>query len=152
MIYDSIERLETYRGLGRAMYEGLLLLREKDFSSMADGRYPLDGERMFLILERYTTKAVEDTRIEAHRDYIDIQYLLSGEECIGVGDVDHMQRVVEAHPEKDIWFFEGETVPLPVGKGRFLLLFPHDAHRPGICTGAPQPIRKAVVKIRAGCL
>ena len=152
MIYDAIERLETYRGLGDAVQKGLRLLREADFTALADGRHAVDGERLFLILESYTTKRVEDTKIEAHQKYLDIQYLLSGQELIGVGDTGRMQKMVEAHPERDVWFFEGETVPVPVGNGRFLLLFPHDAHRPGICAGTPQPIRKAVVKIRVDAL
>lgn len=84
---------------------------------------------------------------EAHRKYIDIQYLIEGEELIGVAPLASMERVAEAAPERDIWFYEGETAKLPLSGGRFAILFPQDAHAPCIAAGECRPVRKVVVKV-----
>ena len=106
----------------------------------------IDGERVFALFQSYETKP-ENDRPEAHRKYIDIQYLIEGEELIGVAPLTSMERVAEAAPERDIWFYEGETAKLPLGGGRFAILFPQDAHAPCIAAGECRPVRKVVVKV-----
>jgi biofilm protein TabA len=58
-------------------------MRNTDFSQMAVGRYPIDGEQMFALVQSPMTQAWETGKAEFHSRYIDIQYLLEGEELIG---------------------------------------------------------------------
>lgn len=106
----------------------------------------IDGDKVYALFQRYETKPVNDSP-EAHKKYIDLQYLIDGEEFIGVAPLSTMKKEVEARPEGDIYFYEGETVKLPIGGGRFMVLFPEDAHAPCIAAGGSKPVHKVVIKI-----
>ena len=94
------------------------------------------------------TRPVNDTP-EAHKKYIDIQFLISGAELMGVGPLEEMDREVEARPEGDIWFYNGPLSQLLLAGDRFAALWPGDAHAPGIALdGKPAPCRKCVVKVK----
>ncbi len=96
---------------------------------------------------RATKQSRKTTGPEAHRKYIDIQYLIEGEELIGVAPLDSMERVAEAAPERDIWFYEGETAKLPLGGGRFAILFRRTRTRRASPWASAEPVRKVVVKV-----
>ncbi|USF25985.1 putative protein YhcH [Firmicutes bacterium ASF500] len=148
MIYDTLAHLESYRGIHPGVMKGLELLRDTDFSRMEDGRYEVDGGDLFFMLQSYDTKPVNDTP-EAHKKYIDIQFLISGGELMGVGPLEEMDREVEARPEGDIWFYNGPLSRLLLAGDRFTVLWPGDAHAPGIALdGKPAPCRKCVVKVK----
>lgn len=150
MIYDTLDHIQQYEGILPGVMKGLHLLADTDFSAWEDGRHAIDGDDLFILLQSYDTKPVNDTP-EAHKKYIDIQYLLSGEERIAVAPVAEMDEEVEARPEGDIWFYRGKTDDILLTGKRFLVLFPQDAHAPCIAVhGAPVPCRKCVVKVRVG--
>ena len=146
MIYDTIEHAGQYRRISKNLAKALDFLTCADLEAMDAERVEIDGSRVFAFFQRYETKPAND-RPEAHRDYIDIQYLVSGEEMIGVAPLSSMRREVEAHPDRDIYFYEGETAKLPLGSGRFAILFPQDAHAPCIAAGESRPVRKLVIKV-----
>lgn len=146
MIYDTIEHAGVYRGISKNLAKALDFLTGTDLKSMPDERVEIDGERAFAFFQRYDTLPAND-RPEAHRRYIDIQYLIEGEELIGIAPLSAMKREVEARPERDIWFYEGETVNISIGGGRLAIFFPQDAHAPGIAAGESRPVRKVVVKV-----
>lgn len=79
MIYDSLKHLERYEGIFPRLYRGLELLRTTDFSTLEDKLYEVEGRDLFFSLQSYDSKPANDTP-EAHRDYIDIQFLVEGEE------------------------------------------------------------------------
>ena len=147
MIYDSLKHLDSYRGIHPGVLRGLELLRDTDFSQMADGRYEVDGENLFYMLQSYTSSPANDTP-EAHKKYIDIQFLISGQEKIAVGPLEEMTEQVEARPEGDIWFYRGPLSEVLVSGDKFAALWPGDAHAPGIAVGEPTPCRKCVVKVK----
>lgn len=147
MIYDTLDHLERYRGMHPGVLRGLRFLAETDFSA-PQARYEIDGEKIFAFVQDYETKPANDTP-EAHRKYIDIQYLIQGEELVGVAPLEAMTEVVEAKPENDIWLYHGPVAQVPIGNRRFLALFPEDAHAPGVAVDSPAPARKCVVKVLA---
>lgn len=146
MIYDTIEHMGQYRCLSKNLAKALDFLTGTDLKSVPDERVEIDGERAFAFFQRYDTLPAND-RPEAHRRYIDIQYLIEGEELIGIAPLSAMKREVEARPERDIWFYEGETVNISIGGGRLAIFFPQDAHAPGIAAGESRPVRKVVIKV-----
>ena len=146
MIYDRIENIETYTALGERLAKGLRLLQTTDFSALEAGKYEVDGKELFFMLQSYQSKEQND-RPEAHKKYIDIQYILEGEEQIGIGALSEMVEEVSANPEGDIWFYHGPVTGFKMEKGNFAVFFPQDAHAPGIATGDPAPVRKVVVKV-----
>ena len=84
MIYDRIENIETYTAISERLAKGLRLLRTTDFSAMEAGKYEVDGTELYYMLQCYQSKEQND-KPEAHKKYIDIQYIVEGEEQIGVG-------------------------------------------------------------------
>lgn len=144
MIFDSIGHIDSYQGIDPRIYAGLKLL-EQDFSRIEDGRYEVN-EDMYYMLQSYETKA-ENNFPESHRKYVDIQYVLQGAEIIGVGALEEMEQV-EAHPDRDFFSNRGPVDRITVTAGKFVVLWPQDAHAPGIAPGEPAPVRKCVVKVR----
>ena len=148
MLYGTLRHLDDCRGIHPGVMRGLELLRDTDFSKLPDGRYEVDGERLFYSLQSYTNKPANDTP-EAHRRYIDIQFLISGREWMDVAPLEDMTEVVESRPEGDIWLHRGPASGRMLLAGdRFAVLWPGDAHAPGIAVnGQPEPCRKCVVKV-----
>ena len=147
MIFDSLNHIEAYKGIHPGVYKGLCLLRDTDFSKLEDQRYEVDGDDLFFFVQSYESNPSNDTP-EAHRKYIDIQCVLSGGETMGVAPLEEMTEEVEARPDNDIWFYRGATDTVTLLPGRFAVLFPGDAHAPGVAVDTPAPVRKVVVKVK----
>ena len=148
MIYDSLAHIQAYEGIHPGVYKALKLLAETDFSQMADQRYEVDGDDLFFFLQSYETKP-ENPTPESHKKYIDIQCVLSGIEAMDVGALEDMTGIAEARPEGDIWLHHGPADSrVMLVPGTFAVLWPGDAHAPGIAVGEPTKCRKAVVKVK----
>jgi YhcH/YjgK/YiaL family protein len=120
--------------------------------SLPDGRYTIDGDNIFGIVQTVTTQHAGERSFEAHKLYTDVQMVLDGCErqdaaLLGLED---MPVVQEYDKDKDIIFF-GEPShfsTIIMKPGIFVVYRPDDAHRPCCCVGAPSLIRKVCVKIR----
>lgn len=147
MIFDTLANVDNYKGLGR-VYTALEFLAKTDFSQIDLGRYELDGDNIFYMVQSYDTDP-DKTVAEAHEKYIDIQCMLSGKEIIGVAPICAEKKLTEAKPENDVWFYECETEPLTLFAGSFMVLYPNDLHCPGVAVGGTAAAcRKVVVKVK----
>lgn len=131
--------------LNKKVVEGLEFLAKTDFSRLEDGRHVIN-DYMYVNVETYQTK--EDALFEAHRDYIDIQYIISGEEKIGVTKYSDCTENTPYDKERDIEFLNGEGEFYPMKTGDYMILYPTDAHKPSISLNEKATVRKAVVKVR----
>ena len=147
MIYDRLDHIDVYKHVHPGVYKALCMLRDTDFSGMEDGRYEVDGEELFFLLQSYEPNPANETP-EAHKKYIDIQCLLSGIEAMGVGALEDMTEEVDGKPERDIWFYHGPLDTITLIPGKFAALWPGDAHAPGIALGEAVPCRKVVFKVK----
>ena len=125
-------------------------LKESDLSNMELKRYEIDGNSLFAPVSEYVSKNEEDAKFEAHRKYIDIQYVVSGKELIGVAPVTQQKDILEPYSEeKDIMFMTvSQAVNYQALPDRFFRFFPDDLHRPGLRDGENSPVRKVVVKVK----
>lgn len=147
MIFDTLTNVDNYKGLGR-VYTALKFLSETDFSKIELGRYELDGDNIFYMVQSYDTDPSK-TVSEAHRKYIDIQFMVEGEEIIGVADISSEKELTEAKEENDVWFYNCKTEPLTLSAGKYMVLYPNDLHCPGVATnGKALTCRKVVVKVK----
>ena len=147
MIFDTLKNVDNYKGLGR-VYDALKFLSETDFSKIELGRYELDGDNIFYMVQSYDTDP-DKTISEAHKKYIDIQYMVEGEEIIGVADISEDKELTEAKEENDVWFYDCKTEPLVLSTGKYMVLYPNDLHCPGVATkGKALTCRKVVVKVK----
>lgn len=128
----------------KAAYE---FLKAGGFNEKELGRYTLDEKGTYANIEEYTTK--DSAHFEAHRKYIDIQYLAKGREIIRVSSMDNIQnQVSEYNPDKDIEFFDKDEYTEHLLDGsNFMVLFPKDAHMPCMKADTNSHVRKVVIKI-----
>lgn len=147
MIFDKLENVDTYVSISGGLAKGLWLLQETDFSALEQGKYTVDGDELYFMVQNYQSRPENETA-EAHRKYIDIQYMVSGEELIGIGGLSDMTEEVEANPEKDYWLYHGPMTKIRLNEGYFAVMFPQDAHAPGIAVNEPSPVKKIVVKVQ----
>ena len=150
MIVDKIENSDLYAKLSERIAKAFEILKETDFASKEDGKYEVEGEELFYVVERYTTKPIEQGKLEAHKKYIDVQFVTSGEELIGFSAIDKLETEEPYNEEKDIAFYK---VPEQITKvnleaGMFCILFPQDGHIPGRQLNGPSNVLKVVVKAK----
>lgn len=149
MIHVSLAHAQRYADLHPGFREGLAFLHDFD-PGTPNGRYDLPGTHGFALVQRYQTAPVAEKRMEAHRKYIDIQYLVEGQEIIHVAHPETQTVSEEYNPETDALFYEGrkDLVEIPLQAGHLVVFFPEDAHRPGCQSGGtPAPVTKVVIKI-----
>ena len=150
MILDTIDNTHLYTGLHTGFAKAFEILRDLTLSQKEDGRYTVDGDKVYYTIQRYTTRPMSQGKLEAHREYIDIQFLLSGEELLGYAPVKGLTVAEEYNPQKDIAFFDApkDITKIKLEPGLFCILFPDDAHLPCCHLAAPAEARKVVIKIR----
>lgn len=145
MVIDSLENAGLYFGLGHGIEHALRFLQQ-DVKDLPDGRIDIDGDNLFAIVQQYITKAPTEGFWEAHRKYIDVQFVVSGRELIGYAPAAGMP-VTEFNEERDLVKLEGTGDFIELDANSFMILFPHDAHMPGIMLPAPSPVKKIVIKV-----
>lgn len=146
MVKDVLSLAARYDGLGPRIALALSHARATDFSSWADGEYPVDGTAVRALVQRYTSKPDEEGRWEAHRKHIDLQMVVDGEECIGIAPLHTM--TAEPYDEaKDLLWLTGQGDAVTLRPGDFVLLWPEDVHMPGLQLSGPVAVTKVVYKI-----
>ena len=146
MYKDMLSNVD-YSLFSNRIQKGLKYLETAQWESLEDGRYEIDGDNIYINIQTYLTKNNAD--FEAHRKYIDIQYIISGEEKIGVVDYLACTTTIPYDEEKDIEFLKGSGKYHSLKKGEIMILNSEDAHKPSISIDIdkPQKVRKAVVKV-----
>ena len=85
---------------------------------------------------------------EAHRKYMDIQYIVKGKEVMGWADLADCQPATEFSEEKDIGMYSGNFNYITINEGMCYVVFPEDAHMPGRYLDVPNDFVKIVVKLK----
>ena len=147
MIYDTLEHAELYVATHRLLEEALRFLTTDDLPRLEAGRHEVAGGA-YASVQAYTTSPFEQGSFESHRRYVDVQYLIAGEEWIYVAAPDALHTTQGYDQQSDCTLYRGtpETRVL-MRPGCFLLLFPHDAHMPCVTVERPAAVKKVVVKL-----
>lgn len=145
LIIDQLSNAKFYEGLHPRLKKGLQFLQENDLNALAPGKYEIEGDKVFVLIQEYVTKPIEEGRYESHYQYTDIQCMVQGEEKMGYTQLGNV-KLAEEIKENDIMFYDGEGDLFLVQAGAFAIFTPQDAHMPAICVGQPKPIKKALIK------
>lgn len=152
MILDSLANRSQYDALHPGIRLALEHLATTDYSNAAPGRYTVDGDNVFAIVNDYIPKDRHTAPFEIHQNYIDVQFVLCGEEQCGVLPLAERQPDTVYNAERD--FAEFHSAPLlaqanfvTVTAGMFAVFFPGDIHMPGVAPGS-EYVRKIVVKVK----
>lgn len=128
--------------------EAFTFLKEHDLQSLAVGKYPVDGDNVYATVTQNKTKDYDSTQWESHRNFVDLQYVISGEEKMGISPPTKLTVTKPYDASKDVANYSGEGKLYTNVPGSFFLFFPSDAHRPNLTTGGNNADKKIVIKIR----
>jgi YhcH/YjgK/YiaL family protein len=148
MIIDKIENSHLYKNISERIRKSFEYIKTTDLKNLPAGRYPIDEENIFALVSEYQTKPESEGKLEAHKKYIDVQYVISGEELMGYVPFSNQQVLEPYKEENDIIFYRGEKSFTKVSSGMFAIFFPEDVHMPGISTGKISDVKKLVIKVR----
>jgi len=146
MICDHINNSSIYEALHPAFQRAFEYLKTVRVDNLPVGRLELDGDRVFAFSSSYETLPVDQRKIESHRDYLDIQYVVSGTEAIGYARVKDLEVSEPYTPDVEFYNTTEDTL-IPAKAGTFMIFYPDDAHRPGCIWKTPSQVTKVVVKI-----
>ncbi len=146
MIIDRLKNASLYFSLHQRLTSAFNYLQNTDFSAVESGRYEIQGTSIYALVQHYESKSKEKGRWEAHRRYMDIQYIWEGEEFFGYAYLDDLT-TISYDEDKDFVTLEGKGDFLTLHSGGFVIVTPQDAHMPGIAISSPKPVKKIVVKV-----
>lgn len=151
MILDTLAQHARYVDWMPSLGPAFEFLISRASSGLAPGRYEIDGDRMFALVAQYETRDFDSAEPEAHRKYLDVQYLVSGRETVywtPLGETGAVTSPYDA--ERDIAFFARNERgrPVELSTGHFAIFFPEDAHEPNCHAGSAGRVHKVVVKVR----
>jgi biofilm protein TabA len=151
MIMAELEHITGQIAPTPNMQRALDFLRQAHGSSLPDGKVEIDGDRVFALVQSYETVAVSDPVLfEAHREYIDVQYVAAGQEIIGWASTGRLTVTAAYDEANEAWFgalAAADTTFVRLAAGELAVLYPSDGHAPRLATGAPAAVKKIVVKV-----
>lgn len=151
MIFGDLTNFDKEEHLfPEAVRRGIDYIRRLDLGSKEPGKYELEGTLMYALVQEVHTRHASRQRLESHDCYADIQFLVSGEEKIGL--IRHSPNMVVTENKlmsDDIAFYEsGEAeTEILLKPGKFAVFFPSDIHRPCCSAVEDRAIKKVVIKI-----
>jgi YhcH/YjgK/YiaL family protein len=149
MILDTIDHRHLYTSLGPLFNEAFKFLEKSDFHKLELGKHMIVGDDLFVIVMEYDSKEISECITENHKKYIDIQYMVEGEELMGVTLFSGQAPSVPYDETRDAAFYAiVHDSFIKVGKGQFTIFFPSDLHMPSVKIGTGSKVRKAVFKVR----
>jgi len=147
MITDLIDNGTAYLNLSPGIAVALRFLMQPNCDAVPLGRHELDGPRVFAMAQEYTTKPASECFWEAHRKFIDVQFIAAGVEVIGYAPLARMKVKKDYDPDLDFMVLEGGGQFIQLHAGSFAIFSPHDAHMPCVAADKPRSVRKIVVKV-----
>lgn len=150
MIFDDIRHVEVYSHGNPLLRDSIDFILNNKFSFKNPQTYEIGTEGIYAIPQEYTLKKKEDRSIESHRRYIDVHVMMKGMEYLGYADKNtlHVSGYDEEHDTERL---TGTLTFLPFRKDCFAVLFPQDAHMPGVRgQGSAAIVKKIVIKVPLG--
>ncbi len=148
MIVDNIKNINNYSFQSQNIAEAIQFLKDINLENINDGRTIIKRKEIFVITSEYIPKKEKEIYWEAHEDYIDIQYIVQGEELIGYAKIDEFEVAVPYGINIDVVLGNANGCFIEMKTGDFMVLFPGDVHKPGIISEEQCRVKKIVIKIK----
>jgi biofilm protein TabA len=145
---NKAEFIRQYQAHTRLWNLAFDYLKTHDLASLVPGKYPIAGDSVFVSVTEIVDKDLDQTQWESHRKYVDLQYVASGKEKMGIAPVTSATVTDPYNESKDAAHYQSEGTYYVAEPGTFFLFFPTDAHRPNIKVNE-EKVKKVVIKIKA---
>ena len=155
MVFDSIENAKYYYGLGKGIETALKYFESFDPADYVNERVYLDGENVFVNRPIYETAPNPAPLFEAHREYIDVMFVVEGEEKFYVKPVERLAHITQQYdPKGDALLarLEDDAAAFRFPKGYFCIFMPQDAHCPAQMWDKPVQVKKMIAKVKMSAL
>lgn len=149
--HETINKMEFARQykLNKIYWDkAFTFLKTQDLQTLSNGKHAIDSDHVFAIVTENPTKDYDSSKWESHQKYVDLHYVISGEEKIAVSPTTKLIVTTPYDASKDVANYSGSGKIYSAVPGVFFLFFPSDGHRPGITTGGKKADKKIVIKIR----
>lgn len=150
MIFSDLSHIREQIRMTPHFEQAFQFLGRPDLAALPDGRAAIDGDNVYAEVQSYATKPQSAAKYEAHRRYIDVQFVVSGEEFIGCAPIEKLNLTTPYHQEHDYLLGDvaaGDATLVRLQAGQFAVLYPSDAHAPRLAIDAPTQVKKIVVKV-----
>ena len=151
MITGKLSDLQLYKMLSPNFDRAIDYILNARFAEMEPGKYEVDAENIFAIVNEFTTKPVEVCEPERHRKYADIQLIVSGREKFGYCPLTNQKATTDFLPDNDVAFYNNDISTLnyiTLSADQFIIFLPDDIHQPEVCVDKPSIVKKVVMKVR----
>lgn len=139
-----------WKDIGRykAIIPGLeeVLAVTENLTDLTPRTIALSGRNKILV-QANTTKEADGQLLEAHREFLDIQYIVKGGETVGWAPLDKLTLEGEFNTVKDKGAYSGSCDFMDIREGYCYVVFPEDGHMPGCHVDTPKEFVKLVVKL-----
>jgi biofilm protein TabA len=151
MILGEIGSLGRYKSM-IPFYEQLSeFLINNNYRVLANGKYEINGDDVYLVIQEYETKSETEKKWESHKKYIDIQIMIDGVEYVGHSPISDLKIIEPYNEERDVIFYkesQAENTCMVLRIENFCIFFPDDGHKPGCSVDKPRVVKKAVLKVK----
>lgn len=150
MIHTTWKDRNRYLQMHPRFSEAFAALEAAAAKPFEAGRYSVVGEDLFYVALEYTTKPQEEAVIEGHRAYVDVMYILEGEEQISYLPLREISCITREYDEKGDCFLakmEPTASPIHASAGDIVIFFPEDGHAPGINWCTTKNVKKLIAKV-----
>lgn len=147
MITDKLRNASLYCGYHTEFKKAFdFLLGDTD--KLDIGKYEIDGNKVYALVQKCETRPEGNGSFEAHKKYIDIQYIVKSSEAFKYAHVDTLIPKTDYDDNKDAQRFLGDGSIITLTEGDFIVFFPEDAH---LCCISPDggigTSEKIVIKV-----
>lgn len=151
MITSTLNNLALYKNIHLNLAKAIAYIQDTKFEEIMPGKYEVEGEEIFYMVNEYSTKPAGECEPERHRIYTDIQFMTGGVEKFGYTAFTNQLPSTGFLPDSDVAFYN-----IPANKinyitlvpGEFIIFFPTDIHQPEVLADVSMLVRKVVFKIK----
>lgn len=147
MILDTLENVERYENLNPNFKKGFDFIKTVSLENFPNQKKEIDGEDIFALFHKGNGNGVENFKLEAHKKYIDIHYVLSGQELMAYKNTAHCSDINKAFSESEDYMLFNDLTEnfIKIPEKHFIILFPEDAHAPLLGTSE---LYKIILKVK----
>lgn len=148
MIFDTLKNAELYYGCHAGFKAGFDFIKKVIAEGTEIGKYEIDEKNIWASVQSYDPKE-DNEKFEAHKNYIDIQFIVSGREYMEYAAIKNCEQTDDYNAEKDVVHYKavGDKAKLECEENTFAIFFPEDVHKPGIKLVEGVSVKKVVVKV-----
>lgn len=146
MVTSSLENYEQYIANDR-IRQAFKFLKNTNLLDLEVGKHIIDGDKIFALVQNYSTKDQNLCKYESHKRYIDIQYIVSGKEKISYTNIKNLKLKNEDKENDKILYEDTLGNEFIINEGEFVVFYPEDGHKACIKVNKEESVKKIVLKV-----